>query len=225
LLQPIAAADAAPTVLSESLLPDIIASKGIVAIASIFNILHRKSRIDSTSDGVCPAQCLGRIEFRSVTFAYPMRLDRPVLNKFSCVIEAGQSVALVGPSGCGKSSVIALLLRFYEPQSGTILLDGIDITTLSLQWLRSHIGYVQQEPALFDNSIHQNIEYGRVVSDASELAPDAQHSAIGSDIPSDVITAASQHSPSFPLLPRVKTAGLTPLGANSGSDPIRCVRC
>jgi len=167
-------------------------SKGIVAIASIFNILDRKSRIDSTSDGVCPAQCLGHIEFRSVTFAYPMRLDRPVLNKFSCVIEAGQSVALVGPSGCGKSSVIALLLRFYEPQSGTILLDGIDITTLNPQWLRSHIGYVQQEPALFDNSIHQNIEYGRVVSDASELAPDAQQSAIGSDIPSDVITAASQ---------------------------------
>lgn len=165
-------------------------SKAIVAIASIFNILDRKSRIDSSiTDGVCPTKCHGHIEFKNVCFAYPMRPDRLVLDKFSCLIEAGQSIALVGQSGCGKSSIIALLLRFYEPQSGTIFLDGIDIATLNLQWLRNHMGYVQQEPALFDSSILQNIEYGRVVSDTSELAP---NSAIVGDISSDVITAASQ---------------------------------
>jgi len=136
-------------------------AKAIVAIESVFNILDRPSVIDPSVDsGTSLASCRGRIEFQNVTFSYPLRPDRLVLDGFSCVIEAGQSVALVGKSGCGKSSVIALLLRFYNPQSGVILLDGVDISTLNLNWLRHQFGYVQQEPALFDATIEYNIHYG-----------------------------------------------------------------
>jgi ATP-binding cassette subfamily B (MDR/TAP) protein 1 len=160
-------------------------AKAIVAIDSIFNILDRPSLIDpSIETGVSPVMCHGRIEFQNVTFSYPSRPDRRVLDNFSCVIEAGQSVALVGQSGCGKSSVIALLLRFYDPQSGDILLDGINISTLNLNWLRSHFGYVQQEPALFDNTIEYNIHYGH---------PDSTKGTAGiGEVSADVLLAARQ---------------------------------
>ncbi len=160
-------------------------AKAVVAIESIFNILDRSSLIDPTSDaGVSPAICHGRIEFQNVTFSYPSRPDRRVLDDFCCVIEAGQSVALVGQSGCGKSSIVALLLRFYVPQSGVILLDGIDIATLNLSWLRSHLGYVQQEPALFDNTIEYNIQYGH---------PQQTKASSGNgDVSADVLLAARQ---------------------------------
>jgi ATP-binding cassette subfamily B (MDR/TAP) protein 1 len=108
-------------------------AKAVIAIESVFNILDRPTVIDPSIDsGTALAMCSGRIEFQNVTFSYPSRPDRLVLDGFSCVIEAGQSFALVGKSGCGKSSVIALLLRFYDPQSGVILLDCVDISTLNL---------------------------------------------------------------------------------------------
>jgi ATP-binding cassette subfamily B (MDR/TAP) protein 1 len=160
-------------------------AKAVVAIDSIFNILDRSSLIDpSTDSGTSPSVCHGRIEFQNVTFSYPSRPDRLVLDNFSCVIEAGQSVALVGQSGCGKSSIISLLLRFYDPQSGNILLDGINISTLNLNWLRGHFGYVQQEPALFDNTIEYNIHYGHI-EPVKVSAGDGQVSA-------DVLLAARQ---------------------------------
>ena len=101
------------------------------------------------------------------------------------MIEAGQSVALVGQSGCGKSSIIALLLRFYDPQSGVILLDGTNISTLNLNWLRSQFGYVQQEPALFDNTIEYNIHYGHPEPPQTTTADNVEVSA-------DVLRAARQ---------------------------------
>jgi ATP-binding cassette subfamily B (MDR/TAP) protein 1 len=141
-------------------------SKAICAAASIFGIIDRPSRIDAASDeGMTPASCKGRIEFKNVTFAYPTRPEHYALRNFSLVVENGESVALVGRSGSGKSSVIALLLRFYDPQSGAIFLDGVDIRLLNLKWLRDHLGYVQQEPALFCGSIKDNIQYGRFSSE------------------------------------------------------------
>jgi len=161
-------------------------AKAVVAIESIFNILDRPSSIDpSAASGASPALCRGRIEFQNVTFSYPSRPDRRVLDGFSCVIEAGQSVALVGQSGCGKSSIIALLLRFYDPQSGVILLDGTNISTLNLNWLRSQFGYVQQEPALFDNTIEYNIHYGHPEPTQTTTADNVEVSA-------DVLRAARQ---------------------------------
>jgi ATP-binding cassette subfamily B (MDR/TAP) protein 1 len=143
-------------------------SKAICAAASIFGIIDRLSQIDAASDaGETPTSCYGRIEFKNVTFAYPTRPNVYALRNFSLVVEPGESVALVGRSGSGKSSVIALLLRFYDPQAGAIFLDGIDIRLLNLKWLRDNLGYVQQEPALFCGSIKDNIQYGRSSSETT----------------------------------------------------------
>lgn len=137
-------------------------AQAVCAAASIFGIIDRPSKIDSAvGAGEKPRHCRGRIEFKNVTFAYPTCPDLYVLRNFNLVVEAGESVALVGGSGSGKSSVIMLLLRFYDPQEGAILLDGVDIRLLNLKWLREHLGYVQQEPALFCGSIKDNIDYGR----------------------------------------------------------------
>jgi len=76
-------------------------------------------------------------------------------------VENGKTVALVGSSGCGKSTVVQLLQRFYDPLSGTVLVDGLDIRELNIRWLRQHIGVVSQEPVLFAMSIAENIRYGR----------------------------------------------------------------
>jgi ATP-binding cassette subfamily B protein len=100
----------------------------------------------------------GRIEFRSVDFGY--RPKEPVLRNFSCVAEPGETTALVGPSGSGKSTVMALLERFYEPQSGAILIDGQEIAKTSRRSLRDAIAYVSQDVFLFSGTIRENIAFG-----------------------------------------------------------------
>jgi ATP-binding cassette, subfamily B (MDR/TAP), member 1 len=102
----------------------------------------------------------GKIEFVNVRFRYSNRPETRILRQFSLRCHPNETVALVGPSGSGKSTVIALLQRFYDHWSGKILLDGHDIRILNLSWLRSLMGLVQQEPALFNLSIRDNIAYG-----------------------------------------------------------------
>uniref|UniRef100_A0A4X1U7T9 ATP-binding cassette sub-family B member 10, mitochondrial n=1 Tax=Sus scrofa TaxID=9823 RepID=A0A4X1U7T9_PIG len=102
----------------------------------------------------------GALEFKNVHFAYPARPEVPIFQDFSLSIPSGSVTALVGPSGSGKSTVISLLLRLYDPISGTISLDGQDIRQLNPVWLRSKIGTVSQEPILFSCSIAENIAYG-----------------------------------------------------------------
>lgn len=102
----------------------------------------------------------GKIEFRDVVFRYPSREDNIVLgNKkpFSGVFEAGKMTALVGPSGSGKSTIIQLLERFYKPESGQILLDGVSIDEYDLRQLRRAIGYISQEAVLFNTTIRENL--------------------------------------------------------------------
>ncbi|XP_068640253.1 ABC transporter B family member 13-like [Aristolochia californica] len=143
-----------------SLAPDIV--KGTQALASVFGILERKPKInpsDSTSDLV--AEIRGDIEFRNVHFKYPVRPDITVFNGLNLRVSSGSSLALVGPSGSGKSSVIALLMRFYDPSSGAILIDGRNIRGLNLRSFRLKIGLVQQEPALFSSTVYDNIAYGK----------------------------------------------------------------
>jgi len=132
------------------------------AVAPILDIVERKPLIDGFSDaGEKPAsKPTGRIELQQVVFAYPSRPDINVCRGYQLSIEAGQTVAFCGASGAGKSTVINLLLRFYDPQSGAITLDGRDIRDLNVRWLRSQIGYVGQEPVLFTGSILENIAYG-----------------------------------------------------------------
>ncbi len=109
----------------------------------------------------------GRIELREVHFGY--RPGRPVLRNADCLIEPGQTVALVGPSGSGKSTVAKLVLRFYDPQSGTVRIDGRDIRDYTLASLRSQISILLQEPHLFALSIRENIAYGRLEASDREV--------------------------------------------------------
>ena len=118
-----------------------------------------KYEIDSSSpDGLKPKSLEGNISFRNVTFAYPTRQEINVFNGLNLEIKAGQTVALCGPSGGGKSTVVQLVERFYDPQSGEILLDGTPLRDYNVSWVRQHIGLVGQEPKLFAMSIRDNIK-------------------------------------------------------------------
>jgi ABC-type multidrug transport system fused ATPase/permease subunit len=108
----------------------------------------------------------GNISYQHVAFSYPTRPDIAVLKDISFRIEAGEKIALVGPSGAGKSTIVALLMKFYNLSSGTILIDDKNINDLNLTQLRQHIGIVPQEVLLFGGSIRENIAYGR--PDANE---------------------------------------------------------
>src|ERR1700722_14953519 len=103
---------------------------------------------------------MGIVEFKDVRFRYPTRPTLRILKDFSLTCVTGGTTGLVGPSGSGKSTLIALLQRFYDPLKGKILLDGHDIKVLHIEWLRSLMGLVQQEPVLFNLSIRENIAYG-----------------------------------------------------------------
>ena len=124
--------------------------------------MERKSCIDPLSNhGTTLPSVRGGVELRDVQFAYPTRPQVKVCDGYSLRVEPGQVVALCGPSGSGKSTVIALLERFYDPQQGQVLLDGVDIRTLNVRWLRQQLGLVAQEPVLFTGTVAENIEYGK----------------------------------------------------------------
>ncbi|CAF2451835.1 unnamed protein product [Rotaria sp. Silwood2] len=111
----------------------------------------------------------GDIEFDNVNFIYPSRKDTPVLRNLSLIARAGQTTAIVGASGCGKSTCISLFLRYYEPSSGQITIDGRPITDYNVQHFRQNIGVVSQEPILFDMSIYENIRFGKVNATQAEI--------------------------------------------------------
>uniref|UniRef100_A0A453FA99 MDR-like ABC transporter n=1 Tax=Aegilops tauschii subsp. strangulata TaxID=200361 RepID=A0A453FA99_AEGTS len=129
---------------------------------SIFALLDRKSEIDSSrNEGLTLDEVKGNIDFQHVSFKYPTRPDIQIFSDFTLHIPSGKTVALVGESGSGKSTVIGLLERFYNPDSGTISLDGVEIKSLNINWLRDQTGLVSQEPVLFNDTIRANIAYGK----------------------------------------------------------------
>ena len=135
-------------------------AKGSAAL--IFQIIDRKPVIDSFSEtGARPESTRGQVELRNVKFNYPSRKEVNILKGLSLTIDSGKTVALVGPSGCGKSTVIQLVQRLYDPDLGTVLLDGVNLKELNVGWLRDKIGVVGQEPVLFGTSIKENIQFGR----------------------------------------------------------------
>jgi ATP-binding cassette, subfamily B, bacterial len=116
-----------------------------------------------------PEPVQGRIEFSAVRFTYPTRPEHAALVDFSLLVTPGEAVALVGPSGAGKSTVFQLLLRFFDPGLGRILLDGVDIAQLEPARLRAQIAVVAQEPVIFAGTIADNIRYGRPTADDDEV--------------------------------------------------------
>ncbi|XP_010522857.1 PREDICTED: ABC transporter B family member 11-like [Tarenaya hassleriana] len=152
---------------SSSFAPD--SSKAKVAAASIFGIIDRKSKIDpSHESGTVLENVKGDIELRHISFVYPARPDIHIFRDLCLSIRAGKTVALVGESGSGKSTVISLLQRFYDPDSGHITLDGVELKKLQLRWLRQQMGLVGQEPVLFNDTIRANIAYGKGGANATE---------------------------------------------------------
>jgi ATP-binding cassette subfamily B (MDR/TAP) protein 1 len=151
---------------SSTFAPD--SSKAKVAAASIFAIIDRKSKIDSSDEtGTVLENVKGDIELRHLSFTYPARPDIQIFRDLCLTIRAGKTVALVGESGSGKSTVISLLQRFYDPDSGHITLDGVELKKLQLKWLRQQMGLVGQEPVLFNDTIRANIAYGKGSEEAA----------------------------------------------------------
>lgn len=118
----------------------------------------------------------GEIKFENVTFGY--HKDRPILRNLNLIIPAGQKIAIVGPSGCGKSTILRLLFRFYDAESGRILIDDTDIRDVSLQSLREAIGVVPQDTPLFNNTIEHNIRYGNMEASSEKVRNAAKRARV-----------------------------------------------
>ena len=124
-----------------------------------FEIYDYKPKIVSRKN-IIPEKFEGEIEFKNVTFAYPLKPDVNVLRNLSTKIEKGKVVAIVGHSGSGKTTISNLIQRFYDPNEGSITIDGIDLRDFNLAWLRRTIGFVAQEPTLYSTTIEDNVTYG-----------------------------------------------------------------
>lgn len=136
---------------------DMLNSVG--AAGKVFEYLDRKPQV-STDGERKPDQLTGHVSFRDVNFAYPANPNKTVLQDFTLDLKPGQMIALVGSSGEGKSTCVSLLERFYDPQDGEILLDGIPLESYDHSFLHKKIAVVSQEPVLFSGSIKDNITYG-----------------------------------------------------------------
>ncbi|KAL6176028.1 hypothetical protein ACLB2K_052664 [Fragaria x ananassa] len=149
-----------------ALAPDLL--KGNQMVASVFDVTDRRTEIlGDIGEEVTKVE--GTIELRGVQFSYPSRPDVLLFRDFNLKVHSGKTMALVGQSGSGKSSVISLILRFYDPTAGKVMIDGKDIKKVHLKSLRRHIGLVQQEPALFATSIYENILYGKEGASEAEV--------------------------------------------------------
>ncbi|XP_057538287.1 putative ABC transporter B family member 8 [Amaranthus tricolor] len=145
-----------------------------VAASRIFERIDRTPQIDEAEKGLILDTIKGEIQFEHVNFTYPSRPDTLILKDFDLKVEAGKTVALVGASGSGKSTAIALLQRFYDSNEGFVKIDGIDITSLKLKWIRGQMGLVSQDHAMFGTSIKENIMFGKLDATMDEVIGAAQ---------------------------------------------------
>jgi ATP-binding cassette subfamily B protein len=143
------------------------------AAERIFELIDRTPAVNAEG-GTAPARIEGHVKWAHVDFAYPSRLDVPVLKGFDLELKPGEVVALVGPSGAGKSTIASLLYRLYDPVKGQVLLDGAPLPSLDPRWLRRQIGVVAQEPLLFSTSVAENIRYGRPSATMDEVTAAAK---------------------------------------------------
>ncbi|MDB5644115.1 MAG: transporter [Hyphomicrobiales bacterium] len=124
-----------------------------------------------------PVPARGEVAFHAVSFAYPTRPDAPALHALSFRVAPGETVAIVGPSGAGKSTVFQLLTRFYDPQSGAVTLDGVNIREVDPAQLRARLALVPQDPTIFGASIADNIRYGRTDASMADVVAAAERAA------------------------------------------------
>ncbi|XP_022916896.1 ATP-dependent translocase ABCB1-like isoform X2 [Onthophagus taurus] len=140
------------------------------AATNIFNVIDHDPTINlSKKKGKRLNNFKGLIKFEKVDFFYPARKDVQVLHKIDLEINPGETIALVGTSGCGKSTCVQLLQRFYDPTSGRLLIDGVDVAEFDLEWFRGQIGVVGQEPILFATSIGENIRFGNMKASKEDV--------------------------------------------------------
>ncbi|KAH0273099.1 hypothetical protein KCU91_g6195, partial [Aureobasidium melanogenum] len=142
--------------------------KGVGAASRLFELQDREPTISPTK-GEPVTSARGDIVFKNVSFAYPTRPAVPIFNELDFTIKQGTNVAIVAPSGAGKSTVASLIMRFYTPAEGHVLIGGRDITTMNAKQLRRKIGYVGQEPVLFSGTVAENIAYGRPLATRAEI--------------------------------------------------------
>lgn len=142
--------------------------KGAGASSRLFELQDRQPSIHSTK-GSKVISARGPITFENVSFSYPTRPAVTIFHDLDFEIPQGSNVAIVGPSGGGKSTIASLLLRFYNPTSGRVLIGGKDISTMNAKSLRRKIGVVSQEPVLFSGTISENIAYGKPNASQAEI--------------------------------------------------------
>ncbi|MCF6767698.1 lipid A export permease/ATP-binding protein MsbA [Thiotrichales bacterium 19S11-10] len=140
--------------------------KALAAVEDLYELLDSDSEVDEGKRKVNKVK--GEVVFDQVSFAYSTDTKKIILDKINLKAESGKTIALVGPSGGGKSTLVSLIPRFYNPSSGKILIDGVDISELSLENLRSHISFVSQHVTLFDDTLYHNIAYGSKQQQAEE---------------------------------------------------------
>jgi ATP-binding cassette, subfamily B (MDR/TAP), member 1 len=145
-------------------------AEGQSAAYRLFTTIKRKPEIDPDDPiGKQLEDINGDVDLKDVYFSYPARPEQLIFDGFSLHVPSGTTMAIVGESGSGKSTVISLVQRFYDPHAGEVLIDGINIKTLQLDWIRDKIGLVSQEPLLFMTSIKDNITYGKEDATMEEI--------------------------------------------------------
>lgn len=149
--------------------------RGMAGYHRFNEMMQHKVEIDDAPDAIAAGNIKGRITFEDVTFGYLQ--DKPVLKHFDLDIAPGEKVAFVGATGAGKTTLASLLLRFYEPTQGRVLLDGVDIRKYKQSYLRNHVGLVQQDVFLFSDSVNFNIAYGKIKADEQEIKQAAKLAA------------------------------------------------
>jgi subfamily B ATP-binding cassette protein MsbA len=152
----------------------------LVSVDRVMEMFRMVPESDEDKDLIRPERVVGNIQYNHVSFAY--EADRPVLNDISFAVAPGNSITIVGPSGAGKSTIVNLLLKFYTPQSGTIYLDGVDLRNIERKWLRDQVGIVSQDIFLFNDTIENNIKYGRLEATHEEVEMAARRAHIHDDI-------------------------------------------
>lgn len=149
--------------------------RGMAGYHRFNEMMQHKVEIDDAPDAIAAGNIKGRITFENVTFGYLQ--DKPVLKHFDLDIAPGEKVAFVGATGAGKTTLASLLLRFYEPTQGRVLLDGVDIRKYKQSYLRNHVGLVQQDVLLFSDSVNFNIAYGKIKASEQEIEQAAKLAA------------------------------------------------